>query len=117
MRRNHWHTLRDEQSLCVTRRLPVVFDVAAHAGFPVVRRGRLAHQIRQDLWRMLQGVRGFSPAVKVERDGTGLQVTAGGSIAATSFPKARIEARIAALLSCPGHRRRWLAQARLTEGT
>jgi len=109
--RGGWHILREAHALTVARRLPVRFDLSAQAAFPPARKGRLAHQIRQDLWRELQALRGFSPVVRVEDVEGGLAVTAGGR-AAAPFPKAQAEARIAALLTCPLHRARWLVHAR-----
>lgn len=114
MAQSHWHILRDDTSLTVARRAPPRFDVAATAIFPIARKGRLATQIRQDLWRMLRRQRGFSPVVRVVEDDSHLNVTAGGIVAVKPFPKARIESQIADLLACPVHRLRWLANA--TEG-
>ena len=111
MARRGWHILREERALTVARRLPVRFDLGAQAVFPPVRKGRLAQQIRQDMWRALQGMRGFAPVVRVEEDGAHLRVRAGGSVHARTFPRAMAEARIAALLNCPAHRARWLAHA------
>lgn len=88
------------------------FDVAVVTRFPVARKGRLAQQIRQDLWRALQCVRGFSPVVRVEEDGTHLLVRAGGTIHARAFPKQFIEQRITNVLDDPDRRSRWLTFAR-----
>lgn len=112
MGRAGWHILREKGALTLARQLPPRFDVAAEANFPPARKGRLAHQIRQDLWRCLQHLRGFSPVVRVEEDGMRLKVRAGGAVHARTFPKAQVEARIAALLSDPAHRARWLAHAK-----
>lgn len=111
-----WHTLREDTGLTVARRMPPRFDVAASAAFPPARKGRLAHQIRQDLWRMLRHLPGFSPVVRVMEDGPYLTVTAGGRIDGRGFPKAETEARIAALLVSPAHRTRWMRHARPTDG-
>ncbi len=110
--RARWHILRDEAAVTVCRRLPVRFDVAAEADMPAPRRPvRLAQQVRQDMWRMLQDQRGFLPAVRVTAMGQGVTVRAGGEIAASGFPKARIEAQITDLLASPSHRARWLRYA------
>jgi hypothetical protein len=110
MTRRGWHISREAGALVLARDLPVRFDVRASAAFPPARKGRLANQIRQDMWRALRDLRGFSPVVVVEETAEGLAVTAGGR-AASPFPKARIEACIAALLASAAHRRRWLAHA------
>jgi hypothetical protein len=111
MARGTWHILRDGDRVTVARALPVRFDVAASATFPPARALRLAHQVRQDLWRALRDLRGFAPAVDVVPDGQGLRVTAGGAVAGPT-PRHHANARIAALLSDPAARARWLAHAR-----
>ena len=116
MARAGWHILREEGALTLARRLPARFDVAAEAAFPPARKGRLAQQIRQDLWRCLQHLRGFCPVVRVEEDGAHLRVRAGGAVHARTYPKAQAEARIAALLADPGRRARWLAHSRIPTG-
>ncbi|SHK00647.1 hypothetical protein SAMN05444000_1175 [Shimia gijangensis] len=110
MTRNRWHIIREDNCLTVTRALPVRFDVVAETVVPDGSRRRLAQQVRQDLWRRLQDVRGFQPAVQVTREAGGCRITAGGRIAG-HFPKARIESEIADLLASPKHRDRWSAQA------
>nr|WP_212525381.1 hypothetical protein [Actibacterium sp. MT2.3-13A] len=112
MARAGWHILREEGALTLARQLPPRFDVAAEAMFPPARKARLAQQIRQDLWRALRHLRGFSPVVRVEEDGAQLKVRAGGAVHARTFPKVRAEARISALLADPARRARWLAHAR-----
>lgn len=107
---NRWHILREGATLTVTRHLPVRFDVVASARFPRVRRLRLAHQVRQDMWRALQRVRGFSPVVEVTEIRGELTLRAGGR-AEKPFNATSIEAKIADLLCDPGLRRRWIAQA------
>ncbi len=110
MTRDRWHIIREDNDLTVTRALPVRFDVSAETLMPDGSRLRLAQQVRQDLWRRLQGVRGFSPVVRVAREKTGCRITAGGRIAG-QYPKAQIEAEITELLVSPKHRNRWSAQA------
>lgn len=114
MRRARWHMIREEGALTVARRLPARFDVAAEAAFPPLRVGRLAHLIRQDLWRALKGQRGFSPVVRIEPMEAGLAVRAGGRLDA---PASRaLSDRIAAVLDDPKNRKRWERDARLREG-
>lgn len=111
MSRGGWHTWREGEVLCHARQRPPRFDLAVEARFPAVSRRLLASQIRQDLWRLLRGQRGFAPAVRVAREGAGLRVTAGGAVLVQPFPRRAAEARIAALLASPHHRQRWIAQA------
>lgn len=105
-----WHILRDGASLTVARHLPARFDIGVEAGFPPMGRLRLAHQVRQDMWRALRNVRGFSPVVRVEARGEGLLLRAGGRLDRPA-PRSVLEDRIAALLACPAHRARWQAYA------
>lgn len=109
--RTRWHILRDDAAVTVARHLPVRFDVAAETVLPVVARQRLAQQIRQDLWRALQHLRGFSPVVRVEAREGALRVTAGGRCAG-AFHQAHVQARIASVLEDPQKRQRWLNYAR-----
>ncbi|MBK5935163.1 hypothetical protein C8N32_10163 [Rhodovulum imhoffii] len=109
-----WHILREEGALTMARRLPVRFDLAVETTFPQAGKRRLAAQIRQDMWRALKGMRGFSPAVRVEDCKSGLRVVAGGQVSAP-FPRALAEARVSALLADPVQRLRWLRCARTGE--
>lgn len=114
MARPDWHILREAGALTLARHLPPRFDFAAEASFPPARKGRLARQIRQDMWRALQSLRGFSPVVRVEAVADGLHVRAGGR-AVDPFPKAASEAMVAALLTSETHRARWLAHAKVAD--
>lgn len=105
-----WHIQRDAQTLTLSRVLPARFDVRADAVMPVSDPLRLAHQIRQDMWRALQRVRGFSPVVKLEhRAGDTLKVTAGGRVVGRVPPN--VAGIIAELLGCPDNRARWIHHA------
>ena len=106
-----WHILGDDPMI-LARRLPARFDVAAETLFPPVPRWRgLAHQIRQDLWRQLRDVRGFSPVIEIRRDEEALRIRAGGRIDGGPVPRDRLQPRIAALLSDPSRRSRWRMHA------
>ncbi|MCT4559684.1 MAG: hypothetical protein N4A61_16680 [Pelagimonas sp.] len=109
MRRNSWHIHEDEASYTLARHWPPRFDVMATARFPTMRKGRLARQIRQDLWRALKGLRGFSPVVRIVSDHEGLTVTAGGRV--QGHIPAEVPLKIEALLASPAHQRRWQAWA------
>ncbi|MCP9483660.1 hypothetical protein NNA36_16995 [Shimia sp. CNT1-13L.2] len=110
MTRRRWHILEEADCLTMARRLPVRFDVSAETVLPAGSPVRLARQVRQDMWRRLQGMRGFSPVVKVETKGALCRVTAGGSVEGT-FPRAGTEAAIAEVLADPQNRARWSAWA------
>lgn len=106
MKRTQWHILRDGAALTLARRLPARFDFAAETFLPRGSRLRLATQIRQDMWRELQGLRGFSPVVRIVDEGDALRVTAGGAVQSV-FAKNLVEEKIAGLLADPGRRARW----------
>jgi len=110
-----FHTLREAGVVTVTRRLPPRFDVVAEASFPPSRKGRLAHQIRQDLWRALRGLRGFSPVVEVRETPDGVHVRAGGQLDAKVTQG--LSARIGALLHDPAYFQRWMRNAHRDSAT
>lgn len=107
--RGGWYEARSGAAYVLARHWPPRLDVVATGSFPPVRRGRLARQIRQDLWRALQGLRGFSPVIEIDAAEAGLVVRAGGRLAGPA--PAGVELRIKDLLDSPGHRARWLAWA------
>ena len=107
---NTWIIEQSDDTVLVTRRKPVRWDVEARASFPKCHPLRLAHQIRQDMWRDLQKIKGFCPAVEIEI-GDMMQVKAGGRVARHVHPQAN--AWVHDLLTSDTNRRRWLAHARL----
>ncbi|SFN57575.1 hypothetical protein SAMN04487859_10569 [Roseovarius lutimaris] len=112
MGRDRWHEIEEEGgALVVARRWPVRFDLAVATRLPKGGRRYLAHLIRQDMWRALQTLRGFIPAVRVTRSYGGLEVVAGGEVQGR-FDRADAEARIAAVLEDPANRARWMRRAR-----
>lgn len=104
-----WHILVEGASLTVARRVPVRWDLVARTRLPDGNRLAVAQQIRQDLWRALRDLRGFSPLVQVTRDEAGLEVRAGGQVDGR-VPKTAA-AVIDRLLAMPDLRRRWMAHA------
>ena len=113
--RDGWHLLREGSVLTLTRRVPARFDLSASTVLPlsgrVVGRARLAHQLRQDVWRCLRDLRGFWPVVRIERREDALRVTVGGAVEGARPPVALAEARLADLLADPAKRARWLRHA------
>lgn len=69
------------------------------------RQSRLAHAIRQDIWRAVQATRGFSPVVRLETREQGSQITAGGQIDGRAAPA--LAQTIKAVLNDPKNRHRW----------
>lgn len=109
MRSPKWYTKRDGQCVTVARQLPARFDVAVNAVLPQAEPVRLAHQIRQDMWRALQNLRGFSPVVQVHLKGEELHITAGGRLPKPISP--RVVQKIRAVLENPKNQARWLRHA------
>ncbi len=101
-----WHITKGDGQVTVSRQLPARFDVAATTQLEGGNSVRLATQIRQDLWRALQNLRGFSPVVQITTVEGGVHVEAGGQLLGKVAPN--IEVRIASVLENPDNRRRWL---------
>lgn len=97
--------------LTLSRHRPARFDVSVETVLPLADPLRLAHQIRQDIWRALRDLRGFAPAVRVARSGDALHVTAGGGVAGR-FPRGQAEAAIRDVLECSANRARWQGYAK-----
>ncbi|MBO9473607.1 hypothetical protein J7413_08660 [Shimia sp. R10_1] len=110
MSRRRWHILREGDRVTVARRLPVRWDVAAETTLPDACRVRVAQQVRQDMWRALQDLRGFAPVVQVTRVDGGLHVVAGGEVAG-AVARQKLEADISQVLNCPKRRVRWIRHA------
>ena len=93
-------------------------DVSRTLDWPATpgQRLRIAHQIRQDVWRACQTTRGFVPVVQVSTDGHQTVMRAGGSLTTRSGHVSILETRIAAVLDDGNNRRRWRAYASRTSG-
>lgn len=114
-RQRGWYVKAEPGRLVESRHWPPRFDVVARQHFPVVeRRSRLARAVRQDLWRQMQHLRGFSPVIEITNCGEGMSIRAGGRL--NSRAPCDTDAKIAALLSSPSHRARWQAWARTGGG-
>jgi hypothetical protein len=109
--RSKWHIQRDEGALTLARSLPVRFDFSAQVTLPRCGKLRLATQIRQDMWRLLQNLRGFSPVVRVEDAGDMLHVTAGGRMDRMPFPKGKSEDKLREMLADRKNAIRWVTYA------
>ncbi|MBO9408434.1 hypothetical protein J7399_13425 [Shimia sp. R9_1] len=110
MSKARWHILREGDRLTVARRVPVRWDLAVQTTLPDADRLRIAQQVRQDMWRALQDLRGFAPVVQVTRVDGMLQVKAGGAVAG-AVAREKLEAEISEVLNCPKRRARWLRHA------
>lgn len=110
MGRNAWHILKDDQSVTVARRVPARFDVASEATLPSAHKLRVAQQVRQDLWRALQGQPGFSPVVEVRDVDGALAIRAGGQCD-RAVARETLEDRIAEVLNDASKRARWVRYA------
>ena len=107
---HRWHILRDGEALTLARHVPPRFDFAIRTSLGPGDAARLAHQIRQDLWRALQRVRGFSPVVQLTPRTGGGDVVAGGR---TLGPSAARQIEVARnVLEHPQNKARWHRHAR-----
>lgn len=107
--RRGWHVSDDGATYVVARRLPLAWTLSAETRLPDLGRRRLAHAVRQDLWRRLQRLRGFAPVVSVTRDGQGVLLRAGGAVLGAVPGGAR--QAIAALLEDRDLRAAWIRSA------
>lgn len=105
-----WHFVKDGDSVTLCRQCPPRFDFVVHTVLPKGQPKRLAHQIRQDLWRALQHLRGFSPVVRLEPVSAGWAVSAGGR-AMGHVASATLD-RASAVLDDTDNRKRWMRHAR-----
>ncbi|MEW2913727.1 hypothetical protein [Leisingera sp. JC11] len=95
--------------MTLSRRVSARFDVSAETVLPSGDPLRLAHQIRQDMWRKLQRLRGFAPVVEISAEGQGLRVRAGGQV--TGRVPANAAVQITEVLEDPARRARWVRHA------
>lgn len=105
-----WVEQRSAEGYVLAREWPPRLDVSAMSTFPDLSASRLARQIRQDLWRALKNMRGFSPIVQIHFTLQGMTVTAGGRVCGRA-PRG-IASQIQALLDNPANRERWITWAR-----
>lgn len=114
MANSNWHIQRAPGQVTLSRQQPARFDVQATTSLRLVAGqglslSRVAHQVRQDLWRALQNLRGFSPVVQVSQSGDLLHIRAGGRL---PQPIARtLPDRILAVLEDPQKQTRWMRHA------
>lgn len=106
-----YHIHRAPKALTLARHAPARFDVAAEAAIPGAADPlSLAHQVRQDVWRAVRGLRGFSPVVQITTTDNTIHIRAGGRALVPISPTAN--SRIQAVLDDPANRSRWLKHAR-----
>ncbi len=101
-----WAISRDGEALILHRAGRRRMDVSASTALTGTHRpARLAHAIRQDLWRALQTTRGFSPVIRIETGPAQTRITAGGQIDGPRAPA--LSQIIQDLLNSPSNRNRW----------
>jgi hypothetical protein len=110
IKRGNWFEIYDGPCFTLARRLPARFDISREISMPLMSAPRLARQIRQDIWRKLQSIRGFLPVVEITDRGAHLHIRAGGELACPA-PFERSGERIFDVLSNRDNQRRWAAFA------
>jgi hypothetical protein len=110
IKRGNWFEIYDGPCFTLARRLPARFDISREISMPLMSAPRLARQIRQDIWRKLQSIRGFLPVVEITDRGAHLHVRAGGELTCPA-PFERSGERIFDVLSNRDNQRRWAAFA------
>lgn len=110
IKRGNWFEIYDGPCFTLARRLPARFDISREISMPLMSAPRLARQIRQDIWRKLQSIRGFLPVVEITDRGAHLHIRAGGELTCP-VPFERSGERIFDVLSNRDNQRRWAAFA------
>lgn len=111
MAKARWHIVKDGQGgVTVSRKLPARFDFAVEATVPACNAVLLAQQVRQDMWRALQGLRGFLPVVEIVKDGNQCRIRAGGSVNGP-LPLVHVQGLLLQILHDPARRARWIMHA------
>ena len=110
IKRGNWFEIYDGPCFTLARRLPARFDISREISMPLMSVPRLARQIRQDIWRKLQSIRGFLPVVEITDRGAHLHIRAGGELTCPA-PFERSGERIFDVLSNRDNQRRWAAFA------
>ena len=110
IKRGNWFEIYDGPCFTLARRLPARFDISREISMPLMFAPRLARQIRQDIWRKLQSIRGFLPVVEITDRGAHLHIRAGGELTCPA-PFERSGERIFDVLSNRDNQRRWAAFA------
>lgn len=110
IKRGNWFEIYDGPCFTLARRLPARFEISREISMPLMSAPRLARQIRQDIWRKLQSIRGFLPVVEITDRGAHLHIRAGGELTCPA-PFERSGERIFDVLSNRDNQRRWAAFA------
>lgn len=116
-RRNRWQFHAEGQGLVLARpgraRFDLVEELRLSAPGPLSLR-RLVLQIRQDVWRALQGLRAFSPIVAAIPQEGAILLRAGGQISGSAPIPRSAAAALHTVVHSPANHQRWcrFAQAR-----
>ena len=108
MTKGVWHISRDDGSWTLSRLRSQRLDFSAQTWLPRVHPVRLMHQVRQDVWRRLQNVRGFAPMVQLTPNEDGWSVIAGGQVSVTS---PTLSTSVEDVLTNECNRVRWIRHA------
>ena len=111
MRGKNWHICKGEAGeITLARRIPARFDFVVETILPACNPIKLAHQIRQDIWRELKGLKGYSPVIEVLPTGNCFRVRAGGQVNGM-WPRQHTQAVVSSVLNDPARRSRWVMHA------
>ncbi|MEO9518067.1 MAG: hypothetical protein ABJH45_12990 [Paracoccaceae bacterium] len=108
MTKGVWHISTDDGSWTLSRLRSQRLDFSAQTWLPRVHPVRLMHQVRQDVWRRLQNVRGFAPMIQLSPYANGWCVIAGGQVSAIA---PSLTASVEEVLANKSNRARWIRHA------
>ncbi|WP_306132100.1 hypothetical protein [Roseivivax marinus] len=104
--RHGWYWAEADGALVHARHWPPRFDVSAEGTFPRVSSRKLAVAIRQDLWRKMKRLRGFSPVVTITHNDEFFSVRIGGRVGKAPVSES-VQTMLEDLLTSPTHRAAW----------
>ena len=118
---NRWSLVHSDHTtlLCRAGQRPEwAFDISRRysGSASASQRARIAHQVRQDIWRACRNVRGFLPLVEVSTSGDETVIRAGGSLMTRSGHVPSLEIKVARVLDCADNIARWQRHARRAKG-
>ena len=112
----NWFHKQLGDTYLLARCFPLSFALLAETNFAVCRPKILALQLRQDIWRLLQNLRWFLPALEVRVSVFCMQVRAGGQLTC-SFQVQSAQKKMQNMLDNLAYRKRLKWHATVGWGT